>query len=405
MVKGKQEPELRFPEYKGTGSWEEIGLKKVLKERKTYSEKDGEYPHVTLSKEGIYAKSDRYDRDFLVTTDDKKYKITKLGDICYNPANLKFGVICENIFGDAIFSPIYVTFVVSETIDKGFMSYFITREKFIQEVRKYEEGTVYERKAVKPDDFLKYTAILPKTKEEQQKIGQFFQSLDNRITLQEKLITNLQEYKKGLLHQIMSRTVRFRKADGGEYPEWEEKCLEEICEDFKYGLNSAAIDYDGKHKYIRITDILENGRYNNSNPVSPSGEFTDEFIVRENDILFARTGATVGKTYVYNKNDGLLYFAGFLIRARVKKANAYFVYQQLQTDDYWKWVKVVSMRTGQPGINSVEYGSFKIQLPCTEEQEQIASLFSSLDHKIELEEQKLSLLKEQKAGFMQKMFI
>ena len=84
-----------------------ISLKKILKERKTFSQKGLEYPHVTLSKDGIYDKGERYNRDFLVKSEEKKYKITFLNDLCYNPANLKFGVICLNEYGSAIFSPIY----------------------------------------------------------------------------------------------------------------------------------------------------------------------------------------------------------------------------------------------------------------------------------------------------------
>ena len=94
------------------GAWKKVKLRDVLHERKTYSQKGEGYPHVTLSTKGISPKTERYDRDHLVKDEEKAYKITHKGDICYNPANLKFGVICENTFGDAIFSPIYVTFEV-----------------------------------------------------------------------------------------------------------------------------------------------------------------------------------------------------------------------------------------------------------------------------------------------------
>ena len=66
-----------------SGEWKKTKLKKLLKERKTYSQKGLEYPHVTLSNEGIYAKTERYDRDHLVKAEDKEYKITLLNDICY----------------------------------------------------------------------------------------------------------------------------------------------------------------------------------------------------------------------------------------------------------------------------------------------------------------------------------
>jgi type I restriction enzyme S subunit len=113
----------RLPGY--SDEWKPTKLKKLLKERKTYSQKGFEYPHVTLSTDGIYAKTERYDREHLVKSEDKEYKITHKGDICYNPANLKFGVICVNTFGDAIFSPIYVTFEVQKGVDLGFLSNYL----------------------------------------------------------------------------------------------------------------------------------------------------------------------------------------------------------------------------------------------------------------------------------------
>lgn len=169
--------------------------------RKTYSEKDGKYPHVTLSKDGIYDKGERYDRDFLVKTEDKKYKITHKEDICYNPANLKFGVICKNDFGDAIFSPIYVTFEINKNVDSNYMGYYLTRWEFINKVRKYEEGTVYERMAVKPEDFLKFGVHLPST-QEQKKISNFLTKIDSKIFAEQKMLELLSLYKKGLLQQM-----------------------------------------------------------------------------------------------------------------------------------------------------------------------------------------------------------
>lgn len=90
-----------------SGNWKKVKLSNILKEYSELHIKDDSIVHATLSKEGIFPKTDRYDRDFLVKDEDKKYKVTHLNDICYNPANLKFGVITRNTFGDCIISPIY----------------------------------------------------------------------------------------------------------------------------------------------------------------------------------------------------------------------------------------------------------------------------------------------------------
>ena len=187
--------------------WKPTKLKKLLKERKTYSQKGLEYPHVTLSTDGIYAKTERYDREHLVKSEDKEYKITHKGDICYNPANLKFGVICVNTFGDAIFSPIYVTFEVQQDVDLGFLSNYLMRWDFINAVRKYEEGTVYERMAVKPEDFLKFEIKLPSI-EEQKAISKILSLYDSEIELLKNDLYQEKQKKKALMQLLLTGIVR-----------------------------------------------------------------------------------------------------------------------------------------------------------------------------------------------------
>lgn len=195
--------------------------------------------------------------------------------------------------------------------------------------------------------------------------------------------------------------LRFKGFQGG----WEKHSLGELCAGFQYGMNAAATTYDGHNGYIRITDIDDNSStYNKDGKVSPSGELTDYYLVRENDILLARTGASTGKSYLYNKDDGRLYFAGFLIRANVNQGDARFVFSQLHTENYWRWVNVMSMRSGQPGINSQEYASFPIHTPSLPEQQLLGTFFSSLDRLLSAEEQKVAKLKQLKAASLQDMF-
>ena len=192
-----------------SGEWKKTKLKNMLYERKTYSPKGLEYPHVTLSTEGIFPKSERYDRDHLVRDEDKEYKITHKGDICYNPANLKFGVICENTFGDAIFSPIYVTFEARKNACREYLANYLMRWDFINAVRKYEEGTVYERMAVKPEDFLKFEIFIPQI-EEQTAIAKVLSAADREIDLIRQEIEQEKQKKKALIQLLLTGIVRVR---------------------------------------------------------------------------------------------------------------------------------------------------------------------------------------------------
>lgn len=196
---------IRFPEFQD--EWREVRLGKILKERKTYQNKGFDLEHVSLTKDGVVPKSERYDRDFLVKDDNKQYKITKLNDICYNPANLKFGVICKNTYGNGIFSPIYVTFECCNELDNNFAGFCLTQNDFIQKVRKFEEGTVYERMAVGSYDFLRFKIKLPNLNE-QQKIAEVLTACDDEINLLNLKLENLKKQKQGLMQKLLSGKVR-----------------------------------------------------------------------------------------------------------------------------------------------------------------------------------------------------
>ena len=199
--------------------------------------------------------------------------------------------------------------------------------------------------------------------------------------------------------------IRFRGFSG----EWEEKRLGALSESFEYGLNSAAIKYDGKNKYIRITDIDKSSHaFNIDDLTSPKTDLklAENYKLNIGDILFARTGASVGKTYVYKEKDGLVYYAGFLIRARIKKGvNHKFIFQNTLTAKYGKFIKLTSQRSGQPGVNAQEYSSYKVMISSEPEQSKIGNYFQKLDKLIEQHQKKYDKLVTLKKASLEKMFV
>ena len=198
--------------------------------------------------------------------------------------------------------------------------------------------------------------------------------------------------------------IRFQ----GFTDDWEQRKLGEICDSFEYGLNAAATDYDGENKYIRITDIDDNSHeFLQNNVTSPDIDFNgaENYKLKRGDILFARTGASVGKTYIYKESDGLVYYAGFLIRGRVKdEYSPEFVFQNTLTADYERFIRITSQRSGQPGVNAQEYASYQIATPVLAEQQKIGAYFSTLDHLITLHQRKCDEMKKMKKFMLQKMF-
>lgn len=186
---------------------------------------------------------------------------------------------------------------------------------------------------------------------------------------------------------------------------WKQTTLGSVSSYAAYGMNSSAIEFDGVNKYIRITDIDDDTREFIPSPLTtPSGKLENQYLLNKGDIVFARTGASVGKSYLYKQKDGRLYFAGFLIKLTINKANPYFVYNQTLTEKYRKWIKVYSMRSGQPGINAEEYKEFEFAIPSLEEQTRIADFLSSVDERITLLNKQYDLLCRYKKGMMQKIF-
>lgn len=197
---------------------------------------------------------------------------------------------------------------------------------------------------------------------------------------QSQACLNSAEHEKNQGRKVLNvPNLRFKEFQG----EWEKTKFGDIATGFDYGMNAAAKNYDGVNKYIRITDIDEaSSTYTDKDIVSPDGVLTDNYLVNNRDILLARTGASTGKSYLYKKSDGKLYYAGFLIRANVTTHDPYFVFSQLHTHRYWRWVSIMSARSGQPGINSQEYSSFPIYTTSIEEESKIAKLLSLLDERI-----------------------
>ncbi|WP_295870805.1 restriction endonuclease subunit S [uncultured Methanobrevibacter sp.] len=187
--------------------------------------------------------------------------------------------------------------------------------------------------------------------------------------------------------------------------EWKKSNLGNISSNEMYGMNSAAKDYDGFNKYIRITDISETSNKFIPNPLtSPDGYLEDKYKLKKGDIVFARTGASTGKTYLYDDNDRNLYFAGFLIKFHIDNANPKFIFYNTLKEEYLNWVSIMSVRSGQPGINSNEYKKLPIILPSLDEQNEISNFLTSIDKKIDLLERKHQFYQEFKKYLMQQIF-
>lgn len=289
-----------------------------------------------------------------------------------------------------------------------FLFYLLSRMKQTNYWAKFSTGSTFE--SINSNDIKSAEICLP-SQDEEAAIGSLFRTLDDLLSSYKDNLTNYQSLKATMLSNMfpkVGQTVPEIRLDGFE-GEWEKVKLKDVTESIEYGLNASAKEFDGENKYIRITDIDDVSRkFKEDSLTSPDINVSecDTYLLCEKDILFARTGASVGKTYLYDKKDGKVYFAGFLIRARIKdKFDSKFIFQNTLTDRFTQYVKVTSQRSGQPGVNGKEYGEYELYLPKYEEQQAIGTYFSNLDNLINSYQEKISQLEILKKKLLQDMFI
>lgn len=205
---GETTPQLRFPGF--TGKWEEKKLGGILIERKESSIITEELPQLSFTiAEGVIRPEDRKtnQRDFLMTDkDNKRFSVTRLHDIIYNPANVVYGAIHKNNLCDGVVSPIYKIFWTKENAD--FINYLLRRPEFISLLASRAEGTVTKLKTLKADAFLDMTVPFIVDPVEQKKIAECLSELDKNIEAELAKLESLKNHKKGLMQQLFPEPIK-----------------------------------------------------------------------------------------------------------------------------------------------------------------------------------------------------
>ena len=172
---------------------------------------------------------------------------------------------------------------------------------------------------------------------------------------------------------------------------WKRIRLEDICKkgSWAYGINESAVPYSPDlYRYLRITDITDEGLIDESKRVCVNikrGE-DSKYLLKENDIVFARTGASAGRNYFYYGNEDPMIFAGFLIKFSIdeEKVLPEYVKYYCSSRDYRDWVRSIATGSTRPNINAAMYRKMEVLLPPRKQQEALVDTLSCLDAKIEL---------------------
>ena len=364
-------------------------------------------PLTISSKDGLVDQISYFNKT-VASKDMSGYYLLKSGEYAYNKSysvGYDFGSIKRlDRYDMGALSTLYICFALKKH-DSDFIKIYFDSLKWYREIYMIsaEGARNHGLLNVPTNEFFDTKHYIPQNTTEQRKIADFLIALDRRIAVQQSLVENLKKYKRGLISEILRQKLTITQKD----EKWVDISLNDVAEGFEYGMNAAATTYDKIHKYIRITDIDDDFHtYIDVDPVSPSGVLEDKYRVGVNDILFARTGASVGKSYLYKESDGDLYFAGFLIRIHVKDdVDSGYVFLNTLTEEYDKWVLLESARSGQPGINAEQYRRYRFNLPSLKTQKRISKIAQTIDERIKKENQRLHLLRALKEGMLQQLFI
>ena len=403
----KKSPQLRFEGF--TDDWEERKFKDNIVSIQTGTNLLGSAVNegTPLIKMGnlqrgyfSFKKLEYLDSNSNVGSED----IVNYGDFLFNTRNtlelVGKGATWTGISGKYAFNS-NIARIKFDGIDTIFFNYLYNTQQVISQVHARAVGTT-SVSAVYPRDLNSLLYYLPSI-EEQQKIGSFFKQLDNTIALHQRKLDLLKEQKKGYLQKMFPKNgakvpeLRF----AGFADDWEQRKLNEVSD-----------IYDGTHQTPKYQDngvmflSVENIKTLTSNKFISREAFEDEFKIRpqRGDVLMTRIG-DIGTANVVETDEDLAYYVSLAL-FKSEELNPYFlqasIYAPFVQDQIWKRTLHIAF---PKKINKNEIGQVPINVPTLAEQTKIGSFFKQLDDTIALHQRKLDLLKEQKKGFLQKMFV
>ncbi len=315
------------------------------------------------------------------------------------------------IKNDGLTSPAYSQFTLFDGVFGPYYNYllrYMDDEKCILHLSKNLRSSLTE------DDFGQILTIYPPLNE-QQRIADYLDKkcgeIDELIALQEQMIAQLTDYKQSVITEAVTKGLN---PDAELVPsgiDW----IEDVPKGWKimplkwilkkplqYGANESGNTFDESlPRYVRITDILNNNLREDLQKQSLTEEQANGYILEDNDILFARSGATVGKAFIYKPKYGRCAFAGYLIRAQINNQNdSNFVYYYTQSSAYEEWKKQIFIQATIQNIGADRYSILDIPIPPLSEQQSIATYLDTkcfeIDSLIAIKQQKIETLKDYK---------
>ena len=349
----------------------------------------------------------------------EEYKVAYPQTIVANSMNILIGSVgvCNYL---GCVSPVYYVFKPIENENIDFLNYVFQLTEFQKELRKYASGILEIRLRLSASDILKRKVAFPSRKEQNRIVECLSKKLgevDKLIDVQQAQIDKLKEYKQAIITEAVTKgldpTVPMK--DSGV--EWIgrialvnhiEKLKFLLSAPMQYGANeSGTKDSSEGIRYIRITDITDGNTLKDSedNMYLPRS-LAEGYILGDQSILFARSGGTVGKTFIYDIKYGQSAFAGYLIKAECdrEKLFPWFLAYYTQSSIYDLWKNSIFIQATIQNIGATKYSNMEVVVPPLEKQKSIISYLNGkcfkIDKLIALKQSKIEKLQEYKKSLI-----
>lgn len=259
-----------------------------------------------------------------------------------------------------------------EDIDARFIMYNLWHKKQIGEIdNKYSKGVTILH--LVKSALLSIPILLPPLSTQLSIVSEL-DKINELIRLKKEQLKDFDNLAQSIFYEMFGDPVENERG-------WDVKKIKDIAtEKLSYGSGASAVPFNTSVRYIRITDINEYGELKDEK-VSPN-IFDEKYLLAEGDILFARSGATVGKTYLHKKNENPCIYAGYLIRLRPNEMIVlpYYVYYYTKSNYYKSFICANQRVVAQPNINAKQYGNLDIPLPPLSLQQLFAQRIEQIEH-------------------------
>lgn len=398
MSKEQSVPKLRFPGFEG--EWENHTGEELFTNRRTKGREGLPIYSVTLERKMVPRAS--LDRKIGDDAEDSLNLFVAAGDIAYNMMRMWQGA-----FGlatvDCMVSGAYVVLQPKSLVNSTFFTYSFSREEAIELFRSYSHGLTSDRLRLYFKDFALIAFNVP-TLPEQTKIADFLTAVDERLQILKRKKALLEQYKKGMMQRLFSQELRFKDADGKDFPDWEERRLGEVTfkVDRKNKKREALPVYSisNQHGFIPQSDQFE-GLDSNQR-----GYDTSLYkVVDQNTFVYNPARINVGSIGYSGELGPVIVSSLYVCFKTIDLINDRFLHYFIGTRHFQNEV----LSKGEGGVRIYLFyenlSEITIEIPSLAEQTKIADFLSSLDAKIQVQQGLISRMETWKKGLLQAMFV